>query len=501
VAVALLAAGLMTAPVAGRPDADAASLRQRILHNAMNGDHEAAAVLVDEYLARAPDDGTMLYNAACVHARLDDLDRADALLLRAVKAGFADISWMQRDPDLIPIRERGPFRAIVAARAAADPVLAARRRNAWMQVLDDEAYRADVDEDARLAYIAAMPDADRRRLRAEASRRAAFLVESLFGEPLRHEVLVVIPAGADRERLLVDPRVHGSYRHVHRQLIAGDTGRALRHELVHVLHHNHMDHLGQRHPMWVQEGLACLFESVVLPPGDRPVVEPNERDTIAAALAARDELPPWGDLMRMGRSRFNASPGPHYAQVRSIFAFLADRGKLAAWYAAYTNGHASDEAGIAALETVFGRRLESIEASWRSWLAERSRGDADPVLLAGTAPPAIPVDAAPTEAPVETPAPDVTADLGAARAHAAAGRFAEAARLLETTVTRAPDHADARYALALAYIRAGDLERARVHEAALARLDPSLGSLLTNLTAGGAETGSRGYPRGHDDGS
>ncbi|NIM60902.1 MAG: hypothetical protein GTO30_04390, partial [Acidobacteria bacterium] len=51
----------------------------------------------------------------------------------------------------------------------------------------------------------------------------------------------------------------GIYEHERRRLIARDIGASLRHELTHAYHYADMDRLGQRHPLWVQEGIATLY--------------------------------------------------------------------------------------------------------------------------------------------------------------------------------------------------------------------------------------------------
>ena len=81
--------------------------------------------------------GETLYYLAGCHARLGgiagaagsglpategpaELDRAMALFRRAVNAGYRDVSWMNRDPDLDPLRARPDFQAMLADLAFPD---------------------------------------------------------------------------------------------------------------------------------------------------------------------------------------------------------------------------------------------------------------------------------------------------------------------------------------------------------------------------------------------
>jgi eukaryotic-like serine/threonine-protein kinase len=93
------------------------------------------AVATDERARSAL--GENLYYLAGCHARLGgiagvagsgrpaaegpvELDRAMAVLRRAVDAGYRDVSWMNRDPELDPLRGRPDFRAMMADLAFPD---------------------------------------------------------------------------------------------------------------------------------------------------------------------------------------------------------------------------------------------------------------------------------------------------------------------------------------------------------------------------------------------
>jgi adenylate cyclase len=58
------------------------------------------------------DDPMMLYNCACLHSRLGELQRAIEMLRQAVAKGHVNFSWMRHDPDLTALRDNADFIAL-----------------------------------------------------------------------------------------------------------------------------------------------------------------------------------------------------------------------------------------------------------------------------------------------------------------------------------------------------------------------------------------------------
>jgi adenylate cyclase len=79
------------------------------------GERTTAVEWTERALGLQPDQPGVLYNAACVHAMLDETDRALDLLEDSLKAGFAHTSWIPRDPDLANLRGNPRFRKLVAS--------------------------------------------------------------------------------------------------------------------------------------------------------------------------------------------------------------------------------------------------------------------------------------------------------------------------------------------------------------------------------------------------
>ena len=61
----------------------------------------------------SPGDSVMLYNGACLYARLGDPQRAVAALKQAIGAGVVNYGWMEQDPDLDSIRNTPEFKELM----------------------------------------------------------------------------------------------------------------------------------------------------------------------------------------------------------------------------------------------------------------------------------------------------------------------------------------------------------------------------------------------------
>lgn len=333
-----------------------------------------ALVLAATAAGPVPPEAVILYEAACLSCRQGDPDLAASYLLRAIGAGFADVSHLRRDPELRALRDHPVFSAILAARDAADGRLAHRRLQRWRERYP--AYRCEIDEPARISYLTALDETAQKRMRRMLDDLAVHLTRSLFEAMPAHGVLIAIPTEADAARILDDPHIHGRYTHPTRQLIARDAGRSLRHEFVHVLHQGHMDRLGQQHPPWVQEGLASLYEEYRLGPEGTVEFPPNDRDVFATDLLNGGKLLSWPELFSLSSKHLSSEARRAYPQLRSIFRFLASWGKLEAFYRSFVDGFDEEPAAIGALQRTFGQPIDRLESRWRRWLAE-PRPEAD----------------------------------------------------------------------------------------------------------------------------
>ncbi len=63
----------------------------------------------------SPGDSVMLYNAACLYARLGETRRAVATLRQAIDAGVRNFAWMKHDPDFNSLRDDPEFIELTAS--------------------------------------------------------------------------------------------------------------------------------------------------------------------------------------------------------------------------------------------------------------------------------------------------------------------------------------------------------------------------------------------------
>ena len=83
------------------------------------GDREGAIREGASAIEASPGDSVMLYNAACLYARLGETRRAVDTLRQAIEAGVRNFAWMKNDPDLDSLRDDPDFQALTAGSAQA----------------------------------------------------------------------------------------------------------------------------------------------------------------------------------------------------------------------------------------------------------------------------------------------------------------------------------------------------------------------------------------------
>ena len=359
--------------------ADARTKAEQTIYMAFgHGDFERAKVLIGRHLERWPDDPNMHYNLACAHAQLYELDESAAALKRAIEKGFRDFDHMMRDPDLEPIHQHEVYLAIVEAALRTTSRSAADSLSEWKQRFGEENYRYEVDRERKIAIAAALDDVAFEEMKAMLKTQEDHMLANLFGLPPEEFVLIAVPSVEDGNKLFNGSRnIGGKYEHRQRRIIARDIGGTLRHEFVHALHYGHMERLGLKrpHPLWVQEGLATLYEDYVVESDGSFTFLPNVRHNIAQNLAKRNRLRPWEDLFATKPKAFMARASQHYPQVRSIFEYIAEQGRLGEWYQTFVVTFDEDPTGMLAFEKVFERPAEEVERDWKSWLLARPQVD------------------------------------------------------------------------------------------------------------------------------
>jgi hypothetical protein len=386
-AALLLAAGPAFAQSASHP----ATLRREILRAFQVEAWAEAVDLIELYLEKSPNDAGMLYNGACALCRLDRLDEAATYLYRAMRAGYRDLEKMRDDPDLAALRDHPTFERIFETLRDKDEFRSRDAVGRWRDAHKDPAYRYETDQRRRIQYATALDETAHREMRGMLEAEADHLIGTLFDDPPGYYVLVAVPTPEDADEFFRgDLSIGGMYQHTQRTLVARNIGGSLRHEFFHAMHYGHMEKLHQLHRLWIQEGLAALYEDYELHEDGSVTFPPNDRHNIVRARARAGRLMDWRRLFDLNSEEFMGRANVLYPQVRSIFRYVAEQGRLVTWYRAYTRTYASDPSGVAAFEEVFGKPLEDVERDWRRWLASQpavdmviARGDASLGIRSG----------------------------------------------------------------------------------------------------------------------
>jgi hypothetical protein len=369
---------MMLMPISGGVDAQttrprANDVQARVVALFERSEYKPALDLIVEYLKTTPNDPAMLYNAACAQARLGHADEAASALLESVKAGYRNFEHMRGDPDLASLHDHPTYQAIVEAseRVAAEAGKSAVER--WRTTYGTKAYRYETDDKRRINYATALDEDAHQRMRIMLEREADQLTQTLFGNPPAYYVLIAIPTPEDSDKFFDNnDSVGGMYDHTQRRLVARDIGGSLRHEFFHAFHFGDMERRQQQHPLWIQEGLACLYEDYAIDDAGTIVFVPNDRQVIVKNRARAGVLIKWADLFDMTAERFMRKAPEMYPQVRSIFEFVAAQGQLSAWYQTYTEHFAEDRTGRKAFELTFHKPLAEIERAWREWVRQQA---------------------------------------------------------------------------------------------------------------------------------
>lgn len=338
-------------------------------------EYEQALSVLLEILTARPGDSMALYNAACVQAQLGQLDKSVSLLHEAVLAGFVSFDTMKVDPDLEPIREHPEYEALLKAintayENAAEFMLEWSRKS-----LGDEAI-IEKEDDLRLVLATSLSPETAERMKRSVRGQMEYQIAHLFGTAPSAYVLLLVPTPEQADRIINSVRVGGFYDHDTRRLVTRDLGPSLRHEITHVLHHAQMDRLGQRHPMWIQEGLALAFEHYEAGPGGAIRVLANARNNVAINLSRAAALTDWRKFVTIEASQFNqVRARARYAEARAMFQYVSETapGGLEAWYRTYIETYDEDATGLRAFETVYGQPLDQIERGYRVWLRDTEK--------------------------------------------------------------------------------------------------------------------------------
>lgn len=394
---------LLVALGAGSACAQNAPEAQRAVEAFNRQDFDEAERLWKAWSERDPAAFVPLYNLACARSMRGDVEGAGQHVLAAIQRGFADINQLKTDPNLRAFRRTEAYTKIIEGWGA----FLDKRIDADMEAIRKtygSRYNYTKDERHRLAFASAYDTITSRQAREEVGRTAEWAIKNVFTDLADDAesstdawVVVVLPTSSDFQKWALETygdipgtatsTLGGAYAHDQKKLVTQDLGSTLRHEFFHVLHWRSADRLGQRHPVWIQEGLAALVED--MDQTSRGPWEPavSWRTNSIASLASQNKLIPIETLATMDRSRFATNrPLANYAMSRAVFMYIHERGKLADFYRTYTETFAEDPTGLSAVLSTLGTTGEEFDESFRLWcrsLEEVYEQNAPPALGIG----------------------------------------------------------------------------------------------------------------------
>jgi hypothetical protein len=165
---------------------------------------------------------------------------------------------------------------------------------------------------------------------------------------------------------------YGFYRPDVRAIVmnAGPGIGTLTHEIVHPL--VEADFPGA--PIWIDEGIASLFEAPVLPRAGEIHGAKNWRlPRLRAAMASKTDR----DAARLhtlfGMSDDTFRDGDedlHYAMARYACKWLDDRGELGSFYRAWRDNVKDDPTGATAFEAAMGMKPSQADDAWAAWVKQ-----------------------------------------------------------------------------------------------------------------------------------
>lgn len=368
-------------PVALPPDPSAAL--ESMMASAKWADAEQ---LIRRLLELKPGEHTLHYNLACVLAHQDRPAEAFAALKSAVENGFDDVRQLVRDPDLASIRDRDDVQKLIARWPEILELRRATNEAAFPRLFKDR-YQRTADNDHRFVYFSAFEPEITAGAQDELARLSTWAEKSLFSgifEPtqltLDPWVIVVLPRRDDFKLWSLATfgpaalggfsTIGGQYMHDTKQLVAQDLGATLRHEFIHALHWRHMDRLGQKHAFWIQEGLGCLVEDVDAAADGSLAPAPSWRTNTAKRRDRANILMPLEKLCAMTREQFvhQSQVMGNYAQARTFFVYLHQRGLLQQWYQHYITHFDADPTGATSTRAVLAGTWDEINRAYRLWV-------------------------------------------------------------------------------------------------------------------------------------
>jgi len=352
---------------------------QRVLQRFKEKKYPEALADCKKILASEPEDNTALYNAACALARMSKTPEALDYLRKAVLAGFVNFAHIESDGDLESLREAPAFKELFAKKDHYTEQAAARAVERITESLakrgiDAKSYKSVFDKERNFVYLHAKSDAELAELRRGLEAYADFQWRTLFQNKPKRPLYIVVVRTQDVRKVFRGGAL-GWYNPAASALFCSDmpVHKLLRtdvviHEFTHALHFADMMARHQRHPIWLIEGLATLFEASDRNGGATP--RHSYRLHVVQEALRQGRALPWKAMMGLDQMRFLRQAQLAYAQARYMLFYMHEKGLLKRFYDEYTakGNYAQDRTAMAAFEVVFGRPIEVVERDWKQWV-------------------------------------------------------------------------------------------------------------------------------------
>ena len=228
-------------------------------------------------------------------------------------------------------------------------------------------YVTQIDNQRHIVYVSTLDTYTRGRVTAMLGAYLDQQRRFLFRQPLPWNVTVILPTLSDYQRPPATASFAGHYDLATRTLESLSLSDVLVHEFTHALHHGDQVAANQRHPVWILEGLACLFQRSTVREGRLEVLLARDLAGLQDAVRDRKNLA-LAALVTTEPEAFLKDAGLRYAEAHYVMFYLHQLGKLKDFYETYKEGYAKEPTGAAALVQTLGKPLDEIEADWREWV-------------------------------------------------------------------------------------------------------------------------------------
>jgi tetratricopeptide (TPR) repeat protein len=354
-------------PETGREELEAT--REKAMNLLKEKKYEDALKEFAKILREVPGDWNALYNSACAYSLLGDKAKAVEFLEKSIRAGFLDFDHIEKDSDLDNIRDEAGYKAIIEAKEKYIAEYASESLARLKKQLGED-YKIIEDKDYKLIVASNVEKETLDDLLDALHRYADALWHDFFKNKPDYYITVLIPKNMEdyARKFGGGAGAAGFYNTTTRTLtvnLATGTGTMI-HEFTHALHYADMSALKQSHPIWIIEGFGSLYEQCTIR-GGGPIGRLNWRLPILQSAIGTQDYIGWERLMKMSGAEFSSdrkTVSVAYAESRYIFYYLQEKGLLKKFYEEYTKNYSSDKTGIAAVESVLGKKIGESEKEW-----------------------------------------------------------------------------------------------------------------------------------------